>query len=437
MRTPLALTLSGVAAIAVAVACSSSDSPNPGPSASVSTITIAAPSTDPILSLGETRTVTATARDANGGTVASPTLAWTSSAPAVASVTGTGGNATITSVGNGTATISATSGSVSGTYSVTVAQRVTALAITGVPASLVPGGTVQLAPEARDARQRAVSGVSGFTYTSSDPGVAVVSGTGLVTAIAPGDATLSSSVTANGVTVSGTVPVVVNFATANATSAAVSATSADQFSPSTVTISTGGSVTWTFGSTLHNVNFGGSNAPSDIPNSSNTSVSRTFLAAGSFPYACSLHTGMNGTVVVQGSSSAPAYTALLNGANERPNPVTTTGAGSAAFTVNGGTVSYVVTFSRLTGPPSMAHIHGPGTAAQAVGVLVDFPTTGQNSNSGVLQGTFTAASIRGQGGQPPISLDSLFTLLRTSNAYVNVHTAQFPGGEIRGQTVPR
>jgi len=132
-------------------------------------------------------------------------------------------------------------------------------------------------------------------------------------------------------------------------------------------------------------------------------------------------------------TAAPGFIAILNGANERPTAVTTTGAGAAAFIVNGATVSYTVTFSRLTGPPSGAHIHGPGNATQAVGVLVDFPTAGQTLNNGVLTGTFTVSSIRNS-----VTLDSLLVLMRNGNAYVNVHTTQFPGGEIRGQlSVPQ
>jgi hypothetical protein len=32
-----------------------------------------------------------------------------------------------------------------------------------------------------------------------------------------------------------------------------------------------------------------------------------------------------------------------------------------------------------------------------------------------------------------MSLDALLAAIRDGNAYVNAHTVQFPGGEIRGQ----
>jgi plastocyanin len=352
----------------------------------------------------------------------------------VATVTGTGATGTVTSVGNGNATITATSGSAQGTINVTVAQRATAVALNGIPGSMVPGARVQLSAEARDARQRAISGASGFTFSVADQGVAVINASGLLTAITPGTTTISSTATVNAVTVNGSSPLAVGFGTSTPTSASVSATVDNQFTPSSVTITPGGTVTWSFASVQHDVQFQPrAGAPANIGTSANTQVSRAFPTAGTFDYVCSLHAGMNGAVVVQSSANQPSFTALLNGANERPNPVTTNGRGFASFSLSGGTVQYVVTFSGLTAPPTMAHIHGPGSASQAVGVLVDFPTTGQTLNNGVLTGSFTAASIRGAGGQPPISLDSLLSLMRVGNAYVNVHTPANPGGEIRGQ----
>lgn len=132
------------------------------------------------------------------------------------------------------------------------------------------------------------------------------------------------------------------------------------------------------------------------------------------------------------------WTATLAGANEVP-PVTTTANGSATFEAVGDTaISYTVTAS-ITGV-TMAHIH-TGAAGVNGGVLVwlappngSAPQAASGAVNGQLAtGRFTAAWIRGVGGQPAISLDSLKRLMRTGNAYVNVHTSAFGGGEIRGQ----
>lgn len=401
------------------------------PAATVSSITVSAASAAPLASIGETRALTAVARDAGGATLASPNLTWTSSAPAVATVVGSGATATVTAVGNGSATITATSGTVQGTVPVTVAQSVAALVASGLAVTLTPGATGQLSVQARDARGTNVANATTFTFASSDPGVAVVSATGLVTAIAPGSVQVTSSFTQSGATVNATSGLTVAFATSQPSTASVNATNQNLFTPQTVNIATGGTVSWTFGTVVHNVFFASAaGAPPNIANTSSTTVSRTFGTAGTFNYDCTLHPGMVGSVVVGGSGSGPSFTALLNGANERPNPAMTSANGAAAFTVNGGTVSYVVTFSRLSGAPQGAHIHAPASASQNAAVIVDFPTSGQTGTSGVLTGTFTAANIR----NAAVSFDSLTTLLRTGNAYVNVHTAQFPGGEIRGQT---
>lgn len=49
-------------------------------------------------------------------------------------------------------------------------------------------------------------------------------------------------------------------------------------------------------------------------------------------------------------------------------------------------------------------------------------------NGILVQGTLTAADARG------ISFEQLLDEMRAGNAYVNVHTTQYPAGEIRGQT---
>jgi plastocyanin len=73
------------------------------------------------------------------------------------------------------------------------------------------------------------------------------------------------------------------------------------FDPASLTISTNTTVSFTFESTGHNVTFDVVNGrPADIPgNNSNTTIARTFASPGSFTYHCTLHPGMNGTVIVQ------------------------------------------------------------------------------------------------------------------------------------------
>lgn len=87
-------------------------------------------------------------------------------------------------------------------------------------------------------------------------------------------------------------------------SASVQATAAGVFTPGGVSVRTNGTVTWNFGSLGHNVTFQDEpGAPADIGGvNTNTSVSRTFGAAGTFPYGCTIHPGMNGSVTVSSTS---------------------------------------------------------------------------------------------------------------------------------------
>jgi plastocyanin len=67
----------------------------------------------------------------------------------------------------------------------------------------------------------------------------------------------------------------------------------------------GGTIRWRISEandgTGHNVIFSGNAAgtPADIPVVKGVTVLRTFNRTGTFPYACTVHPGMNGDVVVR------------------------------------------------------------------------------------------------------------------------------------------
>jgi plastocyanin len=81
----------------------------------------------------------------------------------------------------------------------------------------------------------------------------------------------------------------------------VDATPSLTFTPATLTISAGETVTFAFGTVQHNVFFDDPTVASlniEAP-SANLSVNRTFATAGTFTYSCHIHPTMHGTVVVQ------------------------------------------------------------------------------------------------------------------------------------------
>lgn len=85
--------------------------------------------------------------------------------------------------------------------------------------------------------------------------------------------------------------------------ARVDATPSIAFTPTNVSLTTGGTVTFAFGSIAHNVFFDGDpvGAPASIDGANaNVAVQRTFPVAGVYNYYCHIHPGMRGTIVVGG-----------------------------------------------------------------------------------------------------------------------------------------
>lgn len=400
------------------------------PTRAAASITLTPASTGPFVSVTETRGVTASVLDASSVAITNAPVTWSSSNASVATVSGSGTSATITSVGNGSATITATSGAASATLAVDVAQKFVTLTVVGPTAAMAIGANGQVQAVARDAKNAPITSATGVTYVTNDRTKVLVDNTGTITAISPGTTTIGASLTRDGVTASGTANISVAGPVAGTSSVTVQATTANTFTPPSVNVNLGGTVAYAFGTVDHNVIFSGAGAPSDIPVSVNTTISRTFNTLGTFNYTCTLHAGMNGTVIV----SAASIFAQMNGANERPTANNSTANGAAVFTRSGGTVNYTVAFQGIASAPTGLHIHAPASASQVAGILVDLMPVPYPNASGVVTGSFTASSIRPIGAAPAISLDSLFVLLTGGNAYVNVHSQTFLAGEIRGQT---
>jgi len=94
----------------------------------------------------------------------------------------------------------------------------------------------------------------------------------------------------------------------------------------------------------------------------------------------------------------------------------------------------------LTAPASAAHIHCCGPIGVNEIVAVPF-TPFPNATSGTfmatvdltLAATYNGAFITQEGGTVGLAEAGLIAALNSGNTYANIHNANFPGGEIRGQ----
>jgi hypothetical protein len=141
-----------------------------------------------------------------------------------------------------------------------------------------------------------------------------------------------------------------------------------------------------------------------------------------------------GTVLAEGNRNFRTH---LTGAEEVP-AVETQAQGQAIFQLSkdGTELHYKLIVANIENV-SMAHIHlGPAGVNGPVVVWLypaaPPPLPIEGRFSGVLaEGTITEANLVGLLAGAPLS--TLIEEMRAGNTYVNVHTAQYPGGEVRGQ----
>ena len=151
-------------------------------------------------------------------------------------------------------------------------------------------------------------------------------------------------------------------------------------------------------------------------------IASAVLMAAIVASATAIACGSDNSVTVPGSVT---FGTTMNGAGENP-AMNVPGVGTATIVKSAGVYTFTINFSGMSGPLTGAHIHGPAAVGANANVIVPFSTTGAGA-SGTLTGTFTSTNTAA------ISNDSLDVLMTNGNAYVNLHTAANPGGEIRGQ----
>jgi hypothetical protein len=134
------------------------------------------------------------------------------------------------------------------------------------------------------------------------------------------------------------------------------------------------------------------------------------------------------------------YTAHLLGANEVP-PVDSNGEGQVIFTLDesGTQLRFQVIAANIKNV-TQAHIHcgEAGVNGPVVVFLFGFDAEGVDPNGLLADGTITEANIIARdstaicmGGLA--TFENLLSHIRNGSAYVNAHTLNHPGGEIRGQ----
>jgi len=148
------------------------------------------------------------------------------------------------------------------------------------------------------------------------------------------------------------------------------------------------------------------------------------------------------------------FFANLSGTNERPTPVSSPGTGLAVVVLDttAQTIEINVMFSNLTSADVAAHIHCCAPLGTNAMVATTIPTFGNFPGStipsfplGVTSGTYdqtfslldsnfyNPAFVTAQGGTVAGAEAALIAGLEAGQTYFNIHTTNFPGGEIRGQ----
>jgi hypothetical protein len=157
------------------------------------------------------------------------------------------------------------------------------------------------------------------------------------------------------------------------------------------------------------------------------------------------------TVKAQNDESSVFRARLSTFREVGPKATGATGTFLVELNEAGDALNWEFSWDGLTGPPLFAHIHFAMTAVN--GPVMTFLCGGPNGNpdvpakpacpqttSGSISGKTTAQDILKLDAPGPNDVgvklhdfDALVAAIRAGDAYGNMHTPRFPGGEIRGQ----
>ena len=209
------------------------------------------------LQVGASVQLSAVTRDANNNVLIGRLVTWSSSNTGISTVSTSG---LVTAVAAGSVSITASSEGQTASAPITVSAPapvpVASVSVSPATATLQVGGTVQLSATTRDANNNVLTGRA-ITWSSSNTAISTVSTSGLVTAVAAGNATITATsegkTSSAAITVSAPAPVPVASVSVSPATASVQAGSTVQLTAVTRdannTVLTGRAVTWSSGNT--------------------------------------------------------------------------------------------------------------------------------------------------------------------------------------------
>jgi hypothetical protein len=123
-------------------------------------------------------------------------------------------------------------------------------------------------------------------------------------------------------------------------------------------------------------------------------------------------------------SAQSTFQAVLNGSSENPvNGSTATGFGTVVLNAAQTQITVNESWSGLSTPATLSHIHGPAALGVNAGVLFGFSGVPSATSGSIPQQVFSITATQ-------------VGYLQSGLLYMNVHDSTFPGGEIRGQLTP-